>query len=78
MVAAGAGIAVVPELTLTNPRADITVHDLGSSAPMRSIAAATLAGVHRSPATGALLELLTEVTETHLAARHRANQARTR
>ena len=67
MVAAGAGIAVVPELALTNPRPDITIHNLGSSAPRRTIAAATLARVHRSPATSALLELLAEVTEEHLA-----------
>ena len=71
MVAAGAGIAVVPELALTNLRTDITIHSLASSAPMRAIAAATLAGVHRSPATIALLELLPEVVETHLATRVR-------
>jgi len=69
MVAAGAGIAVVPELALTNLRADVTIRNLGTSAPMRTIAAGTLAGMHRSPATSALLELLTEVTEAHLAAR---------
>jgi DNA-binding transcriptional LysR family regulator len=63
MVAAGAGIAVVPELTLTNLRADIVIHNLASSAPMRSIAAAPLAGVHRSRATVALLEILAEVAE---------------
>ena len=71
MVAAGAGVAVIPELALTNLRADITIHNLGSSAPTRTIAAATLAGVHRSPATIALLELLTEVTAQHLATRQR-------
>jgi DNA-binding transcriptional LysR family regulator len=76
MVAAGAGIAVVPELTLTNLRADITIHNLGNTAPMRSIAAATLAGVHRSGATAALLELLTEVTERHVATQQRTGQAR--
>jgi DNA-binding transcriptional LysR family regulator len=74
MVAAGAGIAVVPELVLTNPRADVTIHNLGSSAQMRTIAAATLAGVHRSPATLALLELLPEVAEGHLATRQRTEQ----
>jgi DNA-binding transcriptional LysR family regulator len=75
MVAAGAGVAVVPELALANVRDDVTVHSLGSSAPMRTIAAATLAGVHRSPATAALLQLLTEVSERRLArtkARHKA------
>ena len=74
LVAAGAGIAVVPELTLTNQHADISIVSLGNSAPMRSIAAATLAGLHRSPATAALLELLAEVTKTHLAARHRTSK----
>jgi DNA-binding transcriptional LysR family regulator len=63
MVAAGAGIAVVPELALTNLRADVVIRNLGSSAPKRTVAAATLAGVHRSPATSALLELLAEITE---------------
>jgi DNA-binding transcriptional LysR family regulator len=63
MVAAGAGVAVVPELALANLRPDIVIHSLGSSAPMRTIAAATLDGVHRSPATSALLELLADVAE---------------
>jgi DNA-binding transcriptional LysR family regulator len=76
LVAAGAGIAVVPELTLTNLHPDIAVHNLGNSAPTRSIAAATLAGVHRSPATAALLDLLGEVTERHLAARQPTSQQR--
>jgi DNA-binding transcriptional LysR family regulator len=67
MVAAGAGVAVVPELALTNLRADVVIRNLGSSAPRRTVAAATLAGVHRSPATSALLALLAEVTESHLA-----------
>jgi DNA-binding transcriptional LysR family regulator len=75
MVAAGAGIAVVPALTLTNQRSDISIHNLGNSAPMRSVAAATLAGVHRSPATTAMLELLSEVTTRHLAARHQSPRA---
>ncbi|MBV8942236.1 MAG: LysR family transcriptional regulator [Solirubrobacterales bacterium] len=69
MVAVGAGIAVVPELALTNLRSDITVHNLGRSAPMRTIAAATVARVHRTPATLALVELLSEVSEAHLATR---------
>ncbi len=75
MVAAGAGIAVVPELALTNLRADITIRNLGNSAPMRTIAAATLAGVHRSAATSALLDVLTEVTAEHLATKRRTRQS---
>ena len=62
MVAAGAGVALVPELALGNLRRDVIVHTLGASGPMRNVAAATLAGVHRSPATVAMLELLAEVS----------------
>ena len=74
MVAAGAGVAVVPELALTNVRHDVTVRTLGRSAPTRTIAAATLAGVHRSRATAALLELLTEVSERRLAQTRRGDE----
>ncbi len=77
MVAAGAGVAVVPELALTNVRGDITVRNLGGSAPKRTVAAATLARVHRSAATAALLELLAEVSRQHLATRQPARQDRT-
>lgn len=73
MVAAAAGVAVVPELALSNLHADVSVHNLGTSAPLRSIAAATLAGAHRSAATNAMLQLLTEVTAQH---RARSRQAR--
>jgi DNA-binding transcriptional LysR family regulator len=72
MVAAGAGVAVVPELALTNVRADVILRNLGRSAPMRSIAAGTLAGTHRSPATIALLGLLPEAVRRHVAARPRS------
>ncbi len=65
MVAAGAGVAVVPALALDNLRRDVIVQTLGGSAPMRTVAAATLAGVHRSPATVAMLELLAEVSGRH-------------
>jgi DNA-binding transcriptional LysR family regulator len=74
LVAAGAGIAVVPELAVTNLRPDITIRNLGSSAPMCTAAAATLADVHRSRATSALLELLAEVTEQYLITRQQTRR----
>jgi DNA-binding transcriptional LysR family regulator len=74
MVAAGAGVAVVPELALSNVRHDVTVRTLGRSAPTRTIAAGTLEGVHRSPATAALLELLAEVSESRLAQTRRGDE----
>jgi DNA-binding transcriptional LysR family regulator len=67
MVAAGAGVAVVPRLALANLRRDVVVLSLGRSAPTRAVAAATLAGVHRSPATVAVLDLLAEVSRGHVA-----------
>jgi len=76
MVAAGAGVAVVPELALTNLRADIAVRNLGNSAPTRAVAAAILGGIHRSAATTALLELLTDVSDRHLASRQADKHSR--
>ena len=69
MVAAGAGVALVPELALANVREDVVARHLGRSAPVRSVAAATLAGTHRSPATDALLSILHDVSNAHVAGR---------
>jgi DNA-binding transcriptional LysR family regulator len=75
MVAAGSGVAVVPELALATVREDVLVRSLGSSAPARSVAAATLAGVHRSPATEAALELLAEVSKRYVGRRPRRGRS---
>ena len=61
LVAAGVGISLLPGLSLTNVRDDIVVRSLGSKPPTRRIAAATLAGRYRSPATEAMLGILEEV-----------------
>jgi DNA-binding transcriptional LysR family regulator len=61
LVAAGVGVSLLPSLALTNLRDDIVVRSLGRSAPSRQIAAATLAGRYRSPATEAMLGILHEV-----------------
>jgi DNA-binding transcriptional LysR family regulator len=61
LVAAGVGISLVPGLSLTNVREDIVIRSLGPDAPARRIAAATLAGRYRSPATDAMLGILREV-----------------
>jgi DNA-binding transcriptional LysR family regulator len=63
LIAAGVGISLVPGLALTNVREDIVIRSLGRRAPARRIAAGTLAGRYRSPATEAMLEILTEVAE---------------
>jgi DNA-binding transcriptional LysR family regulator len=61
LIAAGVGISLLPGLALTNVREDIVIRSLGPQAPARRIAAATLAGRYRSPATGAMLDILAEV-----------------
>jgi DNA-binding transcriptional LysR family regulator len=61
LIASGVGISLLPSLALTNVREDIVVRSLGSNAPARRIAAATLAGRYRSPATDAMLGILKEV-----------------
>ena len=63
LVAAGVGISLLPGLALTNVREDIVIRTLGRRAPARRIAAATLAGRYHSPATKAMLQILTEVGE---------------
>jgi DNA-binding transcriptional LysR family regulator len=60
LIAAGVGVSLLPALALTNVREDIVVRSLGAGAPTRRIAAATLAGRYRSPATEAMLDILSE------------------
>ena len=60
-VAAGVGVALIAELALTTVRDDIVIRSLGRDAPMRRIHAAALGGGYRSPATTAMLEILTDV-----------------
>jgi DNA-binding transcriptional LysR family regulator len=60
-VAAGVGVALVAELALTTVRDDIVIRSLGRETPVRRIHAAALAGGYRSPATTAMLEILSDV-----------------
>jgi DNA-binding transcriptional LysR family regulator len=63
LIAAGVGISLLPGLALTNVREDIVIRSLGPQAPSRRIAAGTLTGRYRSPATDAMLEILGEVAD---------------
>jgi DNA-binding transcriptional LysR family regulator len=63
LIAAGVGISLLPGLSLTNVREDIIVRSLDAQPPMRRITAGTLAGRYRSPATGAMLDILAEVAD---------------
>jgi len=57
-VAAGVGVALIPDLGLTTVREDIVIRSLGAHAPVRRIEVAVLAGGFRAPATTVMLEAL--------------------
>src|SRR4051812_32924119 len=66
LVAAGVGVALIPTLALTTVRDDIVIRDLGTEAPVRKIAAATLPSSQRSPAVLAMLDVLGSVAKQYV------------
>jgi DNA-binding transcriptional LysR family regulator len=60
-VAAGMGIALIPDLALVTVRDDVVIREVASRPIVRRITAATLAGAYLSPATEAMLEILVAV-----------------
>lgn len=59
-VAAGVGIALIPDLAVRAAREDVVIRSLTGGAPVRQIVAAVPAG-YRSPAAEAMLEVLIAV-----------------
>jgi DNA-binding transcriptional LysR family regulator len=68
-IAAGVGVALVPDLALVSVRDDIVIRDLGPKAPFRRVFAATLSAGYQSPATGAMLQILQDVGREYEAGR---------
>src|SRR3954467_11070877 len=68
-VAAGVGVSLIAELGLTSVRDDIVVRSLGRETPIREVYAATVADGHRTPATQAMLEILSTVAARYDARR---------
>ena len=62
LVAAGVGVALIPQLALSIAREDITIRALYPRAPVRTVLAAT-AG--RSPAADRMLEVLADVSRRY-------------
>jgi DNA-binding transcriptional LysR family regulator len=58
LVAAGVGVALIPELALSIVREDILIRTLSPSPPVRRVIAATPAGARLVPAAGAMLDIL--------------------
>ncbi len=59
-VAAGVGVALIPDLSARAAREDVGIRALAAGAPVRQIVAAVAAG-YRPPATEAMLEVLLAV-----------------
>lgn len=59
-VAAGVGVALIPDLAARAAREDVVIRSLGAGAPVRQVLAAVSAG-YRPPAAEAMLEVLREV-----------------
>src|SRR5438105_10025007 len=68
LVAAGVGVALIPDLGFATVRDDIEIRDLAGEVPARVVQAATLAG-YRSPATEAMLEVLRETAASYCSGR---------
>jgi DNA-binding transcriptional LysR family regulator len=64
-IAAGVGIALIPQLALQGVRDDIVIRPLAGHVPVRRVVAATPAGGYRSPATQAMLDILREISSDY-------------
>src|SRR5204863_2666339 len=64
LVAAGVGVALIPQLALSTVRADITIRALHPRAPVRTVLAAT-ARSRTAPAADRMLEVLADVSRRY-------------
>lgn len=65
LVAAGVGVALIPQLALSTVRTDIRVRALHPQSPVRKVLAATPRGAAVTPAVATMLDVLREVSRTH-------------
>jgi DNA-binding transcriptional LysR family regulator len=65
LVAAGVGVAMIPSLGLAAYRPDVAIRPLVGANPKRDIFAATLPGGRRSPATQAMLDVLSDAAKRY-------------
>lgn len=69
LVAAGVGVALIPQLALSGVRDDIVVRTLHPRSPVRQVIAAARRGGGMLPAASAMLEILEEVGREYREAR---------
>lgn len=65
LVAAGVGVALIPELALSGVRQDIAIRTLSPQPPVRQVTAAAPVGTRRTPAASAMLDILREVADRY-------------
>ena len=65
LVAAGVGVALIPELALSVVREDVTIRALSPAPPVRQVIAATPAGADLVPAAPAMLGILEHAAESY-------------
>jgi DNA-binding transcriptional LysR family regulator len=65
LVAAGVGVALIPELALSGVREDIAIRALAPSPPLRQVIAAAPTDARLSPATPAMLSILRDAAERY-------------
>src|SRR6202167_6612346 len=63
LVAAGVGVALIPELALSVVREDIAIRTLAPQPPLRQVIAAAPTDARLSPATPAMLEILAQAAK---------------
>jgi DNA-binding transcriptional LysR family regulator len=69
LVAAGVGVALIPELALSSVRDDIAIRALSPRSPARQVTVATPPGVRLSPAVPPMLRVLRDVASRYVARR---------
>ena len=67
LVAAGVGVALIPDLALSVVREDIAIRSLSPSPPVRQVIAAAPADARLSPATPAMLGILEDAAKRYVA-----------
>jgi DNA-binding transcriptional LysR family regulator len=65
LVAAGVGVALIPQLALSAVREDIEVRALDPASPVRKVFAATPRGAAVTPAVATMLDVLREASRRH-------------
>jgi DNA-binding transcriptional LysR family regulator len=65
LVAAGVGVALIPELALSSVRDDIVIRTLSPISPARRVVAATAKGPGVAPAAKPMLDVLVEVASRY-------------